>query len=64
MDNAQKKNFWILGAIGLVYFILLIFPNASMRGSDNPLVFLHTDEYVVYPSLEKMFEILSTSKEE
>jgi len=40
----------------MVYFLLLLVPNAFMRGSDNPLVYLHTDEYVVYPSLERMFD--------
>ena len=56
MDKQQTRNLWILAGIGAVYFVLLLVPNAYMRGSDNPLVFLHTDEYVVYPSLERMFD--------
>ena len=56
MDKKQKLNLWIMAAIGAVYFLLLLAPNAFMRGSQNPLVYLHTDEYVVYPSLERMFE--------
>lgn len=55
MNTTQKRTLWVLAAIGLVYFALLLFPNAFMRGSHNPLVYLHTDEVVVYPSLEKMF---------
>jgi 4-amino-4-deoxy-L-arabinose transferase-like glycosyltransferase len=56
MDKKQKLNLWIMAAIGAVYFLLLLAPNAFMRGSQNPLVYLHTDEYVVYPSLERMFD--------
>jgi 4-amino-4-deoxy-L-arabinose transferase-like glycosyltransferase len=56
MDKKQRRNLWILAGIGAVYFLLLLVPNAYMRGSDNPLVYLHTDEYVVYPSLERMFD--------
>jgi len=55
MKTKQKKNFWLLVVIGAGYFVLMLFPNMFMRGSDNPLVYMHTDEYVVYPSLEKMF---------
>ena len=60
MEVKQKKSFWLLVVIGTVYFVLLLFPNMFMRGSDNPLVYMHTDEYVVYPSLEKMFRFCPT----
>ena len=56
MNKKQKRNLWILAWLGVAYFVLLLFPNTFMRGSDNPLVYLHTDEYVVYPSLERMFQ--------
>ncbi len=56
MDKKQRRNLWILAGMGVIYFVLLLAPNAYMRGSDNPLVYLHTDEYVVYPSLERMFD--------
>lgn len=56
MKSKQRRNAWILAGIGLVYFVLLMAPNAFMRGTDNPLVYLHKDEYVVYPSLERMFD--------
>ena len=54
MDKTQKKNLLILAVLGAVYFILFIFPNASTLGSDNPQVYLHKDEYVIYPVVERM----------
>lgn len=54
MDQTQKKTLRILALLGLAYFILFAFPNASTMGSDNPIVYLHTDEYVIYPVLWRM----------
>jgi len=56
MTRQQKKNLWILVAIGAAYFLLLLFPNAFTSGSENPQADLHRDEIVVYPSLERMFD--------
>lgn len=56
MDTNQKKNLILLVIIGFCYFVLFIFPNASTMGSNNPIVYLHTDEYVTYPIVERMLE--------
>ena len=54
MDKTQKRTFWILALIGLLYFAVFFFPNASTGGSDNPIVYLDRDEYVTYPIVERM----------
>ena len=56
MDINQKRNLRIIALIGILYFILFIFPNASTMGSDNPVVYLHTDEFVIFPVVERMLE--------
>ena len=56
MDKNQKRNFRVITIIGVLYFILFIFPNASTMGSDNPIVYLHKDEFVTYPIVERMLE--------
>jgi len=56
MDKNQKRNLRILTFVGIIYFILFIFPNASTMGSDNPIVYLHTDEFVTYPIVERMLD--------
>jgi hypothetical protein len=54
MEKHQKLTFWLLVALGLLYFGLFWLPNASTQGSDNPIVFLDRDEYVTYPIVERM----------
>jgi len=54
MDKTQKRTLLIISLIGLVYFIAFFFPNASTLSSDNPAVFLHRDEFVTYPIVERM----------
>ncbi len=56
MDINQKRNFRVVTLVGILYFILFIFPNASTMGSDNPIVYLHTDEFVTYPIVERMLD--------
>ena len=56
MDINQKRNLRVIALVGILYFILFIFPNASTMGSDNPIVYLHKDEYVTYPIVERMLE--------
>ena len=56
MDINQKRNLRVIALVGILYFILFIFPNASTMGSNNPIVYLHTDEFVVYPVVERMLE--------
>lgn len=63
MDNNQKKNFRVITIIGILYFILFIFPNASTMGSDNPIVYLHKDEFVTFPVVERMLENSSNLSE-
>jgi len=59
MDNNQKRNFRMLVLLGVLYFVFFIFPNASTMGSDNPVVYLHTDEFVTYPIVERMLDFSS-----
>jgi len=54
MDKKQKKVVWVLLFLGVLYFALFWFPNASTLGSDNPIVYLDRDEYVTYPIVERM----------
>jgi len=56
MDKKQKRNFRVIAIIGILYFILFIFPNASTMGSDNPIVYLHKDEFVTFPVVERMLQ--------
>ena len=56
MDINQKRNFRVIAFVGILYFVLFIFPNASTMGSDNRIVYLHTDEFVIYPVVERMLE--------
>ncbi len=56
MDINQKRNFRVVALVGILYFILFIFPNASTMGSDNPIVYLHRDEFVTYPIVERMLD--------
>ena len=57
MQNMKKRTVLVLCLIGLIYFIVFFFPNASTLGSDNPLVYLHKDEYVTYPVVERMLAL-------
>jgi len=56
MDINQKRNLRIIAFVGIIYFILFIFPNSTTMGSDNPIVYLHTDEFVTYPIVERMLD--------
>jgi len=57
MDKQQLKNLVLLCAFGLAYFILFVFPNMFTLGSDNPAVYLHQDEFVTYPIVERMLTL-------
>jgi hypothetical protein len=57
MDKTQKTTLRVLTLLGLIYFILFIFPNASTMGSDNPVVYLHKDEAMIYPPIERMLRL-------
>ena len=54
MEKTQKRVLWTLIFVGALYFALCWFPNASTQGSNNPIVYLHRDEYVTYPIVERM----------
>ena len=56
MDINQKRNLRVIALVGILYFILFIFPNASTMGSNNPIAYLHKDEFVTYPVVERMLE--------
>ena len=57
MDISQKRNLRIIAFVGIIYFILFIFPNSTTMGSDNPIVYLDRDEFVTYPIVERMLEL-------
>ncbi|MDO9547289.1 MAG: hypothetical protein Q7J07_11155 [Pelolinea sp.] len=56
MNTIQKRNLRIIFAVGVLYFVLFIFPNNAAMGSNNPKVYLHTDEFVTYPIVERMLD--------
>ena len=56
MKSIQKRNLLILSVVGILYFIVFIFPNAATMGSNNPTVFMHVDEFVTYPIVERMLD--------
>jgi len=60
MQKTKKRTVLVLCLLGLAYFIVFIFPNASTLNSDNPLVYLHKDEYVTYPVVERMLALEGT----
>lgn len=57
MDKTQKTTLRVLILLGLIYFVIFIFPNASTMGSDNPVVYLHKDEAMIYPPIERMLRL-------
>lgn len=57
MDKRQKTTLRVLALLGLIYFIIFIFPNSSTMGSDNPTVYLHKDEAMIYPPIERMLRL-------
>lgn len=57
MDKIQKTTLWALVLLGVIIFVLFIFPNASTMGSDNPVVYLHKDEAMIYPPLARMLRL-------
>lgn len=57
MDTQQKSTLRVLTLLGLIYFIIFIFPNASTMGSDNPVVYLHKDEAMIFPPIERMLRL-------
>jgi len=57
MDKTQKTTLRVLALLGLIYFLIFIFPNASTMGSDNPAVFLHKDEAMIYPPIQRMLRL-------
>ena len=57
MDKTQKITLRALILLGLIYFVIFIFPNASTMGSDNPVVYLHKDEAMIYPPIERMLRL-------
>lgn len=56
MNIIQKRNLRIIIAVGILYFILFIIPNAATMGSNNPKVYLDRDEFVTYPIVERMLD--------
>lgn len=49
MSDEQKRTAWILAAIGLLYFVIFIFPNNIGAKDEHMLFVLSTDEHITYP---------------
>ena len=49
LDAGQRRVFWMLAGVGVLYFLAFIPPN--LAGAENPERFFTTggDEYVIYP---------------
>ena len=53
-DDDQKKNFRIIAALGILYFILLAIPNARNAVDEHMLFVLSQDENIQYPYVLRM----------
>jgi hypothetical protein len=53
-DDHQKKNFRIIAALGILYFILLAIPNAHNAVDEHMLFVLSQDENIQYPYVLRM----------
>ncbi len=51
MAKQQRRTFLILSLLGLVYFILFLYPNTFGAGSEEILLSSSQDEYVTYPNV-------------
>ena len=56
MSAVQKKNLYILLAIGAVYFILFFFPNATGAENEHMMLVFSNDETIIYPYVMRMLE--------
>ena len=54
MDRSQKTTFLILSLIGLLYFILFIFPNQTGARDATMLSVFQHDEFAQYPHVIRM----------
>ncbi|MDR3573994.1 MAG: hypothetical protein P4L50_09040 [Anaerolineaceae bacterium] len=54
LDKNQKINLWIVGGIGLVFFILLFFPNNTGAKDPHMLFMFSNDENMTYPIVVRM----------
>jgi hypothetical protein len=54
MDSEQKRNFWIIAIIGVVYFLAFCFPNARGAADETMLGNLSHDEAITYPYVVHM----------
>ena len=54
MNDAQKKNLWVIASIGIIYFCIFIFPN--LAGSKDPIMLsvFEQDEFAEYPFVLRM----------
>ena len=50
MDRTQKRILWLLIAIGAVYFIAFIFPNATGAKTYSMVSVFSPDEHIQYPT--------------
>jgi hypothetical protein len=51
MDRTQKRILWLLIAIGAIYFVAFIFPNATGAKTYSMISLFQPDEHAQYPAL-------------
>lgn len=54
MDRTQKRILWVLIAIGAIYFIAFIFPNATGAKTYSMISLFQPDEHAQYPTMAFM----------
>ena len=54
LDKTQKINLWIVGGIGLAFFILMFFPNNTGAKDPHMLFMFSNDENMTYPIVVRM----------
>lgn len=63
MSIKQKRIFWVLLGLAVVYFGILMFPNATGAADRNMLAVFEPDEFAQYPHVIRMLTGGSTFKE-
>lgn len=64
MSAYQKKVFWVLAILGVIYFAAFLLPNSYGARSDAILADASGDEYVTYPNVVRMLTVGKTFNDE
>ena len=54
MTKQQRTTLWIIAAIAVLYFVLMIYPNSSSSEGGSVFSIFSNDEFITYPYVEKM----------